>query len=54
LAAAAISFGVPIRPIGSCAITLSRPSVVPPVNRCIISVSMIPGQTVLMRMFDDA
>jgi hypothetical protein len=46
--------GLPIHPIGSCAITRSRPSAVPPVNRCIISVSTIPGHTALMRMFDDA
>src|SRR5688572_5220863 len=42
--AAAISAGVPIRPIGSCAITSARPSGVPPLKRCIIAVSMIPGQ----------
>ena len=33
---------------------LSRPPAVPPVNRCIISVSTMPGQTSLARMFDDA
>jgi hypothetical protein len=52
--AAAISSDFPIRPIGSCAITASRPSEVPPVNCCIISVSMMPGQTALTRMLDCA
>src|SRR5205823_5755105 len=52
--AAAISSGFPIRPTGSCAITLSCPSGVPPVNRCIIGVSMIPGHTAFTRMFDCA
>jgi hypothetical protein len=52
--AAAIASGVPIRPIGSCAITASRPSGVPPLKRCIIAVSMIPGQMALTRMLDAA
>src|SRR5881227_4053400 len=52
--AAAISSGFPIRPTGSCAITLSRPSGVPPLNRCIIGVSMIPGHTAFTRIFDCA
>ena len=47
--AAAISSGVPIRPIGSCAITLSRPSVVPPVNRVHHLGVDDPGQTALIR-----
>src|SRR2546430_16044475 len=47
--AAAISSGLPIRPTGSSAITLARPSGVPPVKRPIIGVSMYPGQTALMR-----
>jgi hypothetical protein len=47
--AGAISSGVPIRPIGSCAITAGRPSGgVPPLKRCIISVSMMPGQMALI------
>ena len=37
---AAISSGLPIRPIGSSAITFARPSGVPPVKRPIIGVSM--------------
>ena len=41
-----------MRPMGSWAMTLSRPSAVPPVKRSIISVSMMPGQMALMRMFD--
>src|SRR5438477_13143438 len=52
--AAAISSGVPILAIGSCAMTLCSPSRVPPVNRCIIGVSIIPGHTALMRIFDCA
>src|SRR5438128_10853252 len=52
--AAAISSGFPIRPIGSCAITLSRPSGVPPLNRSIIGVLMIPGHTAFTRIFDFA
>src|SRR5919197_1323236 len=36
--ALAISSGRPILPTGSCAITLSRPSAVPPVKRSIIGV----------------
>jgi hypothetical protein len=51
---AAISSGRPIRPIGSWAMTLSRSSGVPPVKRSIISVSMMPGQMALIRMFDEA
>ncbi len=50
--AAAISSGLPIRPTGSCAITIFRPSGVPPLKRSIIGVSMIPGHTALTRMFD--
>jgi len=38
--AAAISSGLPIRPIGSSEITFARPSGVPPVKRSIIGVSM--------------
>src|SRR5215208_5499875 len=49
---AAISSGVPILPTGSCTITACLPSGVPPLNRCIMRVSMIPGHTALMRMFD--
>lgn len=49
--AAAISSGFPIRPTGSCAITLSLPSGVPPLKRSIIGVLMIPDHTALMRMF---
>ena len=52
--AAAISSGFPIRPTGSCAITPSRPSAVPPLNRYIIGVSMIPGHTAFTRIFDCA
>ena len=51
---AAISSGLPILPTGSCAITACRPSAVPPLKRSIIGVSMIPGHTALMRMFDGA
>src|SRR5205085_11196559 len=47
--AVAISSGVPMRPTGSCAITLSRPSEVPPLKRSIIGVSMIPGHTAFTR-----
>jgi len=43
-----------MRPIGSWAITWSRPSGVPPVKRSILSVSMIPGQMALIRMFEAA
>src|SRR5947209_16220577 len=50
--AAAISSGLPIRPAGSSAITLARPSAVPPVKRSIIGVSMYPGQMALMRRLD--
>jgi hypothetical protein len=46
--------GLAILPTGSCAITLSRPSGVPPLKRSIIGVSMIPGHTALMRIFDFA
>jgi hypothetical protein len=52
--AAAISSGFPIRPTGSCAITRSRPSGVPPLKRSIIGVSMMPGHTTFTRMFDFA
>jgi putative SOS response-associated peptidase YedK len=52
--AAAISSGFPIRPTGSHAITLSRPSGVPPLKRSIIGVSMIPGHTAFTRIFDFA
>src|SRR3712207_1128943 len=52
--AAAISSGLPIRPIGSCAITLPRPSGVPPLKRSIIGVSTMPGHTTFTRMFDFA
>ena len=48
--AAAISSGLPIRPTGSCATTLARPSGVPPLKRSIIGVSMIPGHTAFTRM----
>src|SRR4051794_22829558 len=48
--AAAISSGRPMRPIGSWPMTAARPSSVSPVKRRIISVSMMPGQTALMRM----
>ncbi|HEY6523568.1 MAG TPA: hypothetical protein VIY10_07355 [Solirubrobacteraceae bacterium] len=34
--------------------TAARPSSVSPVNRRIISVSMMPGQMALMRMFEAA
>src|SRR2546423_1709614 len=51
--AAAISSGLPTLPIGSralaLAISLSRPSGVPPLKRSIIGVSMIPGHTALVR-----
>jgi hypothetical protein len=40
MTAAAISSGVPMRPTGSSAITLARPSGVPPVKRPIMGVSM--------------
>jgi hypothetical protein len=53
-AAAAISSGVPIRPIGSWAITSAWPSGVPPLKRCIIAVSMIQGQMAFTRMLDAA
>ena len=49
--AAPISSGFPIRPTGSCAIALARPSGVPPLNLSIIGVSMIPGHTAFTRMF---
>jgi len=52
--AAAISSGQPMRPMGSWAMTLSRPSSVPSVKRSIISVSTMPGQMALIRMFDPA
>lgn len=47
---AAISSGGPIRPTGSSAITLARPSGAPPLKRPIIGVSMYPGQIALIRM----
>ena len=51
---AAISSGLPILPTGSCAITACRPSAVAPLKRSIIGVSIIPGHTALIRMFDCA
>jgi len=52
--AAAISSGCPMRPMGSWAITSARPASLPPVNRSIMLVSMIPGQMALMRMLSAA
>ena len=40
--------GDPSRPIGSWAITLCCPSVVPPVKRSISGVAMMPGHTALL------
>ncbi len=40
-----------MRPMGSWAMTRARPSSVPPLNRSIIGVSMMPGQIALIRMF---
>lgn len=52
--AAAISSGVPSRPMGSSAIRASRPPGVLSAKRWIISVSMMPGQTALTRTWDAA
>jgi hypothetical protein len=52
--AAAISSGLPIRPIGSKAIMFAMPSGVSPVKRDIIEVSVMPGHIAFTRMFDFA
>jgi len=48
--AAAISSGVPMRPMGSWSRIALLPSVVVPKTRSIMWVSMMPGQMALMRM----
>jgi hypothetical protein len=52
--AEAISSGLPILPIGSWASTAWRPSGVSPKTRSIMWVSMMPGQTALIRTLADA